>query len=145
MSEYVAWLNRAAREEGKYLAIGGHRANDYGPGDKCTICGRNTRYSNRTANGVMHAPDRKSHSTRRISVVTNYLQRHHTEYAGQIPYIHETFDPYHGWKQYPFKKRVSRSWLRRLASEGITRVALAVGPFNYIVIDWDIRELLRSA
>ena len=58
MSEYVAWLNKAAREEAKYRATGGHQANDYAPGNLCSVCGRATTYSSRTSNGVMHKPFR---------------------------------------------------------------------------------------
>jgi hypothetical protein len=38
--------------------------------------------------------------------------------------IHSTFTPGKGWKRYPIRKRISRSWARKLRQEGVTTVSL---------------------
>ena len=55
----MEWLYRAAREEGKYRALGGHKAQtDYTVSYlKCTVCGR--RVTEGPGYYVRHAPVRK--------------------------------------------------------------------------------------
>jgi hypothetical protein len=57
------------------------------------------------------------------------------------PVIHATFVPGRGWRTYPVRKRISRSWaVRHLRPEGVTDVALAAGGR---VADFRIQELTR--
>jgi hypothetical protein len=146
MSEWVAMINIAAREEGKYRAHSGHSANPYkdlpGGGYGCSICGDPVTRNENTRSGWMHRPARRSRSIQPIPVVKGYFHRWHPEHDGQTPIIFEAFGQETGWKRYPVRKRVSRSWLRKLRSEGYTRVSLAVGQYDHIVADFSISELL---
>jgi hypothetical protein len=66
-----------------------------------------------------------------------------SDYCGDgNPVIVETFTPGRGWVRAGWRKRVSRSWLRKLRREqGVTEVALDVGGR---VADFRVSELLSS-
>jgi hypothetical protein len=73
----------------------------------------------------------------------DYFNRY---YAGggvlfrEHPTIDATFVPGRGWRPYPGVKRVSRTWVRKLAAEGVTHIALR----SYgRVADFSVRELSR--
>jgi hypothetical protein len=54
--------------------------------------------------------------------------------------VRSVFRPGSGWFRYPCRKRVSGNWVRQARAEGITAVALQVGPR---VADFRIEELTR--
>lgn len=56
------------------------------------------------------------------------------------PWIHSTFTEAGGWRRYGFRKRISRSWARKLRAEGVTVVALTDGQR---LADFTVRELVR--
>lgn len=57
------------------------------------------------------------------------------------PVIQQVFRREEGeWKRYPIRKRVSRSWLRKLGAEGVTHVALFS---RGRLADFSVRELLK--
>ena len=56
--------------------------------------------------------------------------------------IAQRFHPDKGWRDYPIRKRVSISELRKLKDDGYTEVRLSCGGHNP---DFRIAELLRSA
>ena len=129
-----------ARARGKYEAIGGHTAIE-GMKPGCAICGRPLRYSSRSRTGVAHASTRRSHGIRHIPAVRDYMKRHHPEYADRPPIIFEACNA-DGWHRYPFSKRVSRTWLRKMLAEGYTWVGLSPDPQGIFVADFNIRELV---
>jgi hypothetical protein len=55
------------------------------------------------------------------------------------PVIESTFVPERGWVKYPFRKRISPTWARKLRAQGVTSVALRVGDR---VADFTIKELV---
>jgi hypothetical protein len=57
------------------------------------------------------------------------------------PIIVQEFTPERGWKIYPLRKRVSRSWLRKIRAEGVTHVMLRSGGRS---ADFSIAELLKE-
>lgn len=57
------------------------------------------------------------------------------------PLVSAVFSASTGWKRYPGRKRVTASWLRKLAREGYTDVTLSsLG----VSADFRIAELLRT-
>ena len=56
------------------------------------------------------------------------------------PVITQTFLPGVGWRRH-YRKRVSRSWVQKLAKEGVTDVALTVAGRT---ADFRVAELLRQ-
>lgn len=57
------------------------------------------------------------------------------------PVITQVYREDVGWRSYPIRKRVSRSWIRRhLVPEGVTRVQLSAGDRHP---DFSVKELLR--
>jgi hypothetical protein len=58
------------------------------------------------------------------------------------PLIAQAFYPGWGWIRSTLRKRVSRSWLRKLRREGATHVALVAAHRH---ADFSIRELLRRS
>jgi hypothetical protein len=58
------------------------------------------------------------------------------------PTIAQVFKPGRGWVRYSGRKFISASWAQKLrASEGVTHLALRVGPDR--VADFSVAELLR--
>lgn len=56
------------------------------------------------------------------------------------PIVAEEFRPGRGWVRSPMRKRISRSWARKLRSEGVTAVQLsALG----VLADFQIEEVIR--
>lgn len=70
-------------------------------------------------------------------VVADYFGPH-----GQHPIIVEAFTPSRGWWLYGFRKCISRSWARKLRTEGIEAVLL-LEPQSGRRADFTIQELLR--
>jgi hypothetical protein len=63
---------------------------------------------------------------------------------GLIPTIVQTYRPDKGWQPYLFKKRVSRSWVRKLRElYGVTWVALEHPSRRGRPVDFRVEELLR--
>lgn len=58
---------------------------------------------------------------------------------GEHPIIVQAFKA-SGWARYPFKKRISGAWARKMKKEGVTHVALKSGNR---VADFRIEELTR--
>jgi hypothetical protein len=64
--------------------------------------------------------------------------------------IQQAFKPGEGWKGYPFRKRASVSWLRKMKSEGYTAVGLLVPVATtwsdpsviHVISDFQIKELV---
>lgn len=83
------------------------------------------------------------HSASVPKVVEEYFLRNHginTRFLANHPIIAQSYVPGKGWKDYPFKKRISGAWARKMREEGVTVVALQVGRFT---VDFQIKELLR--
>ena len=59
----------------------------------------------------------------------------------RYPYIDQYFRPEEGWKYYPFRKRISPSWARKLKADGVT-VALTDGRRH---ADFQVSELQPRA
>ena len=77
-----------------------------------------------------------SHSIAPIPMVARYFDGDPRE----IPIITGEFKPPAGWYATSYKKRVSRAWLRKLKSEGVTHVRLSNGIRS---ADFSVDELLR--
>ncbi len=58
----------------------------------------------------------------------------------EFPTIDATWVPGRGWRSYPFTKRVSTSWFRKLRAEGVVSVQVCYGDRH---ADFDIREVAR--
>jgi hypothetical protein len=86
----------------------------------------------------MSAPIRRQ--IQPIPMVSRYFGTYGVPGA-EIPVIAQSFTPGKGWSRYPFRKRVSRAWLRKMKAEGVTSVALAL---NGRLADFRIAELLNS-
>lgn len=43
------------------------------------------------------------------------------------PVVREEFHPARGWTTYRMRKRITRSWVRKLRQQGVTTVALLLG------------------
>lgn len=75
--------------------------------------------------------------------VPGYVEE--TDLRVSHPLIVQTFVPGRGWKNYPGRKRVSNSWLRKLAQEeGVTVVTLASPVNPRRRPDFAINEVLRA-
>lgn len=81
------------------------------------------------------------HSIAPIPVAADYMSR----FGGTslTPVIMWEFYPGRGWVRSGWRKRVSGAWVRRLACEGATDVALEVTPDR--TADFTVAELLASA
>lgn len=62
------------------------------------------------------------------------------------PIIIQEFTPGKGWVRTNFKKRVSRSWVRKLKAQGVTAVALNGKDKNgqEVVADFTVKEILKE-
>ncbi len=60
------------------------------------------------------------------------------------PIITQTFTPGKGWRNTNYRKRVSCSWLRKLAREGVTAVAVCSPYWPDRTVDFSVREALRG-
>jgi hypothetical protein len=58
------------------------------------------------------------------------------------PAIVQCFTPGVGWTRHPIRKRVSLTWLRKLAREGVTDVSVRCGART---ADFTIREVVAYA
>jgi hypothetical protein len=81
-----------------------------------------------------------THQATEPSLVADYFGSL-SETGRQHALISQTFTQGKGWKDYPIRKRVSTSWLRRLRSEGVTHVALISRGRR---ADFSVEELLRG-
>lgn len=65
----------------------------------------------------------------RAARVPGAAQRYFTNTLGTDDYDHpvivQQFD--HKWTQYPFRKRISGAWARKMRAEGVTHVQLETG------------------
>ncbi len=72
------------------------------------------------------------------------VERYAREHDGDpMPVVAEHFTPANGWRRHPWKKRISRSYARRLKGEGVTCVGLCMASGR--IADFKIEALLRSA
>lgn len=81
-----------------------------------------------------------SHSIKPIPCVERYARQHH---GNPTPLVAEHFTATNGWRAHPSKKRISRSYARRLKREGVTCVGLRMAPGP--IADFKIEALLHSA
>ena len=82
-----------------------------------------------------------SHQSQVPSLVQKYIDSVTDGSTSAIhPLVSQTFIPGRGWKRYPIRKRVSRSWARKAKLEGVTDVQLSWGRH---LADFRIKELLR--
>jgi len=73
----------------------------------------------------MSAPIR--HQIQPIPILTRYFGACGPLAPGsEIPVIEQAFKPGRGWEHYPFRKRVSRAWLRKTKADGYASVTLAL-------------------
>lgn len=66
-------------------------------------------------------------------------------------YVAQAFKPGEGWKRYPFNKRISVSWARKMRREGYVAVALTDTPRPLDVslramrvADFTLNEIVRG-
>ena len=78
-----------------------------------------------------------SHSIAPIPALEKYFG------AGSTPVIAQVYSRERGWVLYPFRKRVSRSWLTKLRAEGITFVGLEFPGQPTRTADFSVEELLK--
>jgi hypothetical protein len=84
-----------------------------------------------------------SYSARVPAKVAKYFNNHPvigSDWAH--PIIVREFTPGVGWRRLGFNKRISVSWCRKRAKEGVTAVAVTA-PGTNIEVDFNIREVTR--
>ena len=81
-----------------------------------------------------------SRSIKPIPCIARYAHQH---LGDPVPVVAEHFTPESGWRAHPWKKRISRSYARRLKREGVTCVGLRMAPGR--IADFKIQALLDSA
>lgn len=75
--------------------------------------------------------------------VPPYAERYFMSFGHGMPMhpvITQAFDPRRGWQQYPIRKRVSATWLRKMRQDGFTAVRLVMESH---ASDFSISELLN--
>lgn len=83
-------------------------------------------------------------------LIEDYFRRWVPGYAETVdtrshPLIVQTFVPGVGWRNYPGRKRVSLSWLRKLRQEeGVTVVAVRSDLAPSRVADFAINDVIRE-
>ncbi|HEX5308956.1 MAG TPA: hypothetical protein VFW38_07740 [Solirubrobacteraceae bacterium] len=92
--------------------------------------------SSRSTKGVLTM----GHSIQSIPCVERYAREHEGD---PVPVVAEHFTTKGGWLRHPWKKRISRSYARRLKGEGVTCVGLLMAPGR--IADFKIELLLRSS
>ncbi len=81
-----------------------------------------------------------SHSIKAIPAIVKYCESTNTSEEFHTPVIVQAFYPGRGWTTYPFRKRISRSWARKMLREGYTAVGLEL---SYVrVADFQFKELV---
>lgn len=94
-----------------------------------------------------------SHTLQTPPVVARYyaaLTEHANAAAGRIAYdnaaiIVQDFHPARGWQPCRMRKRISRSWARKLHREGVTAVAVVpVADPGRAPADFTVAELIRT-
>lgn len=81
-----------------------------------------------------------SHQSQVPSLVQKYIDGVAVDSTfGIHPIVSQIFIPDRGWKRYPIRKRVSRSWARKAKLEGVTDVQLSWGRH---LADFRIKELM---
>jgi hypothetical protein len=82
-----------------------------------------------------------SHQAKVPPVATEYFAQYEADQdAREHPIIGQVFYPERGWRRQVFKKRVSRSWLLKLRSDGATAVMLSAYGHD---VDFTIAELTK--
>lgn len=84
-----------------------------------------------------------SHAIKPIPAIVEHCKMTNTSPEYYTPVIAQAYHEDKGWQTYPFKKRVSVSWIRKMRREGYTAVGLDLG--NCRIADFRIAELLRVA
>jgi hypothetical protein len=82
-----------------------------------------------------------SHQSSVPAFAAHYFSEHGIEFDHGSVFIAQAFKPDVGWRNYPGRKRVSLSELRRLRGIGATNVSLAIGTRRF---DFTIKELLSG-
>lgn len=82
-----------------------------------------------------------SRSIKPIPAIVAYCKMTDTPEEYHTPVVVQAFYPGRGWTKYPFRKRISRSWARKMLREGYSAVGLELSCVR--VADFQLKELAQ--